>query len=112
MMKINFILLFLVLSVGTCGQSNTAVISGNIGKCGVWDYPYTLYNTAAASQTVNNGVQVTVDQDRNIGAINLTHMTAGGTLSYATETGYTNDPACSNTQMTYTIGTAYVTYEN
>lgn len=52
-------------------QSNTAVSSGAIGKCAVWNYPYTLYNNSGATQTVNDGVSVTVDQNRNIGAVNL-----------------------------------------
>ena len=70
-MKKNYFLL--IFGSGFCmyGQSNTAVASGSIGKCAVWNYPYTLYNNAGASQTVNDGVTVTVDQDRSIGAINL-----------------------------------------
>lgn len=52
-------------------SNNTAITSGSIGKCAVWGHPYTLYNTVAASQTVSNGVTVTVDQNRNIGAVNL-----------------------------------------
>ena len=66
--------ILLALMTGLCayGQTNTASVSGNIGKCEVWGYPYTLYNTAGASQTVNDGITVTVDQNRNIGAVNLT----------------------------------------
>lgn len=224
---------------GLCayGQANTAVASGSIGKCAVWDHPYTLYNNAGASQTVSNDVTVTVDQNRNIGALNfdgtgamnmagtygitlsgsgseiqcrwdipgygdhivvnntgvaandplliatfftapytgkfvwrnhgstwsaamsgaylkgnialsnssgaglsifsqdepgtcgtvpggtgtapvkwtgavLTNMVAGGTLSYRAGTAYNTDPGCADTKMTYTIGTAFVTYEN
>lgn len=52
-------------------QGNTAIASGSIGKCAVWDYPYTLYNNSGASQTVNNGITVTVDQNRNIGSVNF-----------------------------------------
>lgn len=71
-MKKNLIVLFLGLAGTGFGQTNTAVTSGSIGKCAVWSYPYTLYNSSGASQTVNNGVTVTVDQNRNIGAVNLT----------------------------------------
>lgn len=70
-MKKNLIILFFGLAGTGFGQTNTAITSGSIGKCKVWNYPYTLYNTSTASQTVNNGVTVTVDQDRNIGAVNL-----------------------------------------
>ncbi|MCD9855156.1 hypothetical protein LUD75_10580 [Epilithonimonas sp. JDS] len=52
-------------------QSNTAVESGSIGKCFVWDYPYTIYNNSGASQTVGDGITVTVDENRNIGSVNL-----------------------------------------
>lgn len=52
-------------------QSNTATTSGSVGKCAVWGYPYTLYNNSGATQTVSSGVTVTVDQNRNAGAIVL-----------------------------------------
>lgn len=68
------------------GQSNTAVASGSIGKCAVWNYPYTLYNNAGASQTVNDGVTVTVDQDRSIGAINLS---GSGAMDLSASNGIT-----------------------
>lgn len=236
-MKKNLIILFFGLSGTGFGQTNTAITSGSIGKCKVWDYPYTLYNNATASQTVNNGVTVTVDQDRSIGAVNfngtggmemsgangitlsgsggeincrwdipaygdhtivnntgvatndplllataftapyagkfvwrnngstwnagmsgaylngnialsnssgagfsifsqdepgtcgtapggtgtkpvkwtgaiLVNLVVGGTLSYRAGTGYSTDPGCADTEMTCTIGTAFVTYEN
>lgn len=79
---------FLMLAAGTMApaQSNTAVASGSIGKCAVWNYPYTLYNTSGASQTVGDGVTVTVDQDRNIGAVNLS---GAGALSMSGSNGIT-----------------------
>jgi len=38
----------LLLAFGTLAtaQSSTAVASGSIGKCAVWDYPYTMYNSS------------------------------------------------------------------
>lgn len=79
---------FLMLAAGAMApaQSNTAVASGSIGKCAVWNYPYTLYNTSGASQTVGDGVTVTVDQDRNIGAVNLS---GAGALSMSGSNGIT-----------------------
>lgn len=66
------VILLITGSMALQAQGNTASVSGNIGKCEVWGYPYTLYNSSGASQTVNNGITVTVDQNRNIGAVNLT----------------------------------------
>ncbi|MCD9855157.1 hypothetical protein LUD75_10585 [Epilithonimonas sp. JDS] len=63
--------LFLGGIILSAAQVNTATTNGSIGKCEVWDFPYTLYNNAGASQTVNDGITVTVDQNRNIGAVNL-----------------------------------------
>lgn len=80
--------MLLGLMTGLCvySQTNTASVSGSIGKCQVWGYPYTLYNTAGASQIVNDGITVTVDQDRNIGAVNLA---GSGAMSLSGANGIT-----------------------
>ena len=70
-MKERLILIALTSSLGSQAQSNAAVTSGSIGKCAVWDYPSTLYNNGSATQSVNSGVTVTVDQNRNIGILVL-----------------------------------------
>lgn len=67
-------LVFLLLIMGSTefrAQSNTAVTSGSIGKCAVWNYPYTLYNNSGASMNIDSGINITVDQNRNMGAVNL-----------------------------------------
>ncbi len=65
------IALHLMLALVFSAQSNTAVASGSIGKCSVWGYPYLIYNNSGASQAVGSGITVTVDEDRNIGAVDL-----------------------------------------
>lgn len=74
------------LSFWLQGQSNTAVSSGSIGKCGVWGYPYTLYNRSAATQNVGDGITVSVDQNRTIGAVVLS---GSGALSLTGSNGIT-----------------------
>jgi hypothetical protein len=80
------LILMMTVNIKVLSQTNTAGASGSIGKCGVWGYPYTLYNTGSASQIINNGVTVTVDQDRNIGAVNLS---GSGALSMSGTNGIT-----------------------
>ncbi len=81
-------------------QSNTAVASGSIGKCSVWDYPYTLYNNSGATQTVNDGITVTVDQNRNIGAMNLS---GSGTLVMSGSSGITLSGSGGDTSCRWDI---------
>jgi len=69
--KIYLISVFVLSNTLLYGQSNTAVANGNIGKCGVWGYPFTLYNNASATKTINNGITVTVNENKNSGAIDF-----------------------------------------
>ncbi len=89
-----------MISLFAYSQTNTAVASGSIGKCAVWDYPYTLYNSAGASQTVSPGVTVTVDQDRSIGAVNLS---GSGALALSGANGITLSGAGSETTCRWDI---------
>jgi len=70
-MKFYFLLVFVFCTTLLYGQTNTAGASGNIGKCRVWGFPFTLYNNASATKTINSGVTVTVNEDKNSGTINL-----------------------------------------
>ncbi len=79
-------MVFILLGMGVRAQSNTAVSSGSIGKCAVWNYPAILYNNSGASQTVSDGITVTVDQNRNIGAVVLS---GSGTLVMSGSNGIT-----------------------
>lgn len=81
-------ILLLLISTGPCiyGQANTAVTSGSIGKCAVWNYPNILYNSTAGSMNINSGISITVDQNRNIGAVNLA---GNGTLDLSGANGIT-----------------------
>ncbi|WP_294317791.1 hypothetical protein [uncultured Chryseobacterium sp.] len=67
-------------------NTNVATSSGNIGKCAVWGYPYTLYNSSGAYQGISNGVTVTVDQNRNIGGVVLAGT---GALNFSGSNGIT-----------------------
>lgn len=100
-MRKHYLFFFSMLALYVPGQSNTATTSGSIGKCAVWDYPYTLYNNASASQTVKNGVTVTVDQDRNIGAVNFT---GSGALNLSGTNGITLSGSGADTTCRWDIG--------
>lgn len=51
-------------SAGANAQTNTAVTSGNIGNCNTYGWPAYIYNGTAASYTIGNGVQVSVNENR------------------------------------------------
>lgn len=61
----------LLFCICTLPAQNTAVNSGSIGKCSVWDYPVTLYNNSLFTHYINSGITVTVDENRYSGAMVL-----------------------------------------
>ena len=107
------IILLLVPLAGLSAQSNTAVASGSIGKCAVWDYPYTLYNSSGASQSIGTGITVTVDEDRTIGTVDLS---GDGALILAGAQGITFSGSASEIHCRWDLpsvgGTAHFVNNN
>jgi hypothetical protein len=98
-----FIIFGLVgINILATAQSNTAITSGNIGQCRVWDYPYTLYNNNTASKTINDGVTVNVNEDKNSGPIILSGSAA---LTFSGSNGISLDTSSTDTNCKWDIGT-------